>query len=221
MRDVAFGCRHIVRDTPAHADDFDNFVVTARADMGCAIALPASIGQKRVEIRVPDMPARRLDVSQFDAEFLGTLAYCRRRCNLIIGAYAKRRGRCRYRPLLHGRWFCGDWFRRMWQFVLDRRNRFYLHRAFHLTDVSRGFNLYEHRTNSDDIARLASNLGHDSSDRTFHFDGRFVRHHVRQRLVFRNLVANLYMPCNDFCLGYAFTNIGQVECEYGHKVSPS
>jgi hypothetical protein len=29
------------------------------------------------------------------------------------------------------------------------------------------------------------------------------------------------MPCNDFSLGYAFTNIGQVECEYGHKVSPS
>ena len=87
-----------------------------------------------------------------------------------------------------------------------------LGRAF----VSRRLDLHQHRADRDLVADLACQFGDRARDRAFHFDRRLVGHHVGQLLILADDIANLDVPGDDFGLGNAFADVGELELVGSH-----
>ncbi len=87
--------------------------------------------------------------------------------------------------------------------------------------ITLDLNHQQHRANADDIANLARHFDNSARNRAFNVDCGFVRHHVNQVLVFRDIVPDLDLPFDDFRLGHAFAHIGHIECELAHsRINP-
>jgi hypothetical protein len=54
----------------------------------------------------------------------------------------------------------------------------------------------------------------------FHRHGGLVGHHVDEFFVFADLIADLLVPLHNLGLGDAFADIGHVEGEFRHGISP-
>jgi len=59
-------------------------------------------------------------------------------------------------------------------------------------------------------------LDHLPGDRRFHLDGRLVRHHVGDLLIFFDRVADTHVPGDDLGLGNSLADVGQLEFEPSH-----
>ena len=82
--------------------------------------------------------------------------------------------------------------------------------------IALGLDLDQHAADREHVADLAGQLGDRPRDGRFHFDRCLVGHHVGELLVFLDAVADLDVPCDDFGLGNAFANVGQLELIDGH-----
>jgi hypothetical protein len=69
------------------------------------------------------------------------------------------------------------------------------------------------------IADFAREFDDDAGHRRLHLDGGLVGHHVGDRRVFLDAVADGDVPGNDLGLGNAFADVGQLEGEAGHYAS--
>ena len=85
--------------------------------------------------------------------------------------------------------------------------------------VALRLDLDQHRSDRDLVADFAGQLLHHARDRRFHFDRRLVGHHVGELLVFLDRVADLDVPGDDFGLGNAFADVGQLELIDAHASS--
>ena len=172
-----------------------------------------------------NMPACCLDVRQIDPKVFGALTHGGRCRDLVDGGCG----------MLHCCWgdgwggngwrgdFCdGDRLWRMRIFIFDHsQNRLFCWLFYLIVGIASDLNFHKHRANGDHIARFARNLGDNTRNRAFHFNRRLVGHHIGKRLVFGDDIANLHVPSDDFGLCNAFTNVRQIECKFGHRVSPS
>ncbi len=79
-----------------------------------------------------------------------------------------------------------------------------------------GLDLDQHRSDRDLVADFAGQFDDGAGDRAFHFDRRLVGHHVGQLLVFLDPIADLDVPGDDFGLGNAFANVGELEFVDAH-----
>ena len=79
-----------------------------------------------------------------------------------------------------------------------------------------GLDLDQHRSDRDLVANFSGQLLDRPGDRRFHFDRRLVGHHVGKLLVLLDPVADLDVPGDDFGLGNAFADVGQLELIDAH-----
>ena len=80
-----------------------------------------------------------------------------------------------------------------------------------------GLDHREHRADRHLVADFARELDHLAGDRAFHLDRRLVGHHVGDLLVLADRVADLDVPGDDFGLGNAFADVGQLEFVSSHQ----
>ncbi|EGI55548.1 hypothetical protein SUS17_1668 [Sphingomonas sp. S17] len=84
-----------------------------------------------------------------------------------------------------------------------------------------GLDHHQRRSDRHLVADLTRQLDDGARNRRLHLDRRLVGHHVGDRLVLLDPVAELHMPGDDFGLGNAFADIGQAEGETSHVRRPS
>jgi len=84
-----------------------------------------------------------------------------------------------------------------------------------------GFDHHQCRSDRHLIADLTRQFDHGARNRRFHLDRRLVGHHVGDRLILLDAVAELDVPGDDFGLGDAFADVGQAEGETSHVRRPS
>jgi hypothetical protein len=70
------------------------------------------------------------------------------------------------------------------------------------------------------VANFAREFDDDSRHRRLHLDGGLVGHHVRDRRILLDAVADGDVPCDDLGLGNAFADVRQLEGEAGHQKIP-
>jgi hypothetical protein len=80
--------------------------------------------------------------------------------------------------------------------------------------------LHQHRSDRHLIAGFTRQTHDGARDRAFHLDRRLVGHHVGDRLVFLDPVADLDVPADNLRLRNAFADVRQLECEQRHYIFP-
>ena len=218
-------------------------VSSARGGAAAVADAAAVVEQIGVEVGVADAVGGGLDLAEVDAEVARALAHGGGGEDLRSPSPAVRAERCR-RALLDalrcglrrrsGRTAVGCWRRSASAVALvgissscagGRDDRAVGERLLvawlsaATVVVALGLDLDQHAADRDLVADFAGQLGHRARDRRFHFDRRLVGHHVGELLVFLDAVADLDVPRDDFGLGNAFADVGQLELIGRHYAS--
>ena len=72
----------------------------------------------------------------------------------------------------------------------------------------------DHIANRDGISLSRQDFGNRAGSGCWNFDGRLVGHDFDHRLMFFNTLPFGHEPLNDFTLGDAFSNVGQLEFDH-------
>ncbi len=248
VRDIALGGSHVLGDPSAQADDLDRLVrasgpsggmtrLRAIGDVRVEIGVPnASLGAG-AHIGEVDCEIGRALAHRRGGENLGARGF-RNRCRSGFRSRSRLRlrlGRGRRRCLVLDRFGSIRDVRRIGRLDLDPLldrvrfrgwrlgGRIVSHRLIGLDHLvghlTLGFDDHEHRTDRDDVPRLAGNLEHLARNRAFHLYRRFVGHHVGDLLIFLDTIAGLHVHRHDLGLGDALADVGQVEGKASHQAS--